>query len=81
MQSSKFLPLLILTATFVSIPSITFAETIDNNKNRIFLHKSLDSSEDIVGNAVKGTGNVIHETRKTVKDIGETLGDTVSNNN
>ncbi len=57
----------------------SLAKNNDNSTSQI-INKSLDSSDTILGEAVKGTGNVIKATRKTVKNVGDSISKSVENN-
>lgn len=59
--------------------NVTLAEDENQPSDKI-LKRSLDSSDTILENAVKGTGNVIKATRKTVKNVRHSIGKSVNNN-
>lgn len=79
MNKATFAPLLIMVTICMGISSNVLATPNQHTENsKKILHESLDSSDDIVGNAVQGTGNAIRSTKSAVDDVTSAIGDTVT---
>lgn len=72
--------MIIIIVSMLSIFTSNSALAANKNHNKNVLNKTLDSSDTLVGDTVKGTGNVIRATKKTVKDVGKSISNSVENN-
>lgn len=79
MQLAKLSKLLLIIMCSMSVSDLALADNNNNQPGQI-LKNRLDSSDTIVGDAVKGTGNIIKATRKTVKNISGSVDKSVENN-